>query len=452
MKYLCPSVRASLLAVVLVLVAGIGAETAFAAVAVVGGSCATGVTFSTIQAAINAVPAGSTVKVCPGTYPEQLTINKKLTLQGVASGNSNAVVIAVPSGGVSTNGVTRFNGSPTAAQIYVTGPATATSDSTHVTVNISNVIVDGAGNGISGCSPDFIGIYYADASGTLNHVTARNQMLSAGLAGCQTGLAIFAESSGTPPAASSLLVENSSVHDFQKNGITAHTPGTSMTVTNNSVIGQGPTNQIAQNGIEIAFGAAGAVIGNTVVDYVYTGAANASSTGILYFNAAPSGRITGNQVDSTQGGIVLVSDSTDYTGLEYATDDSESVTLNQIRNSLGTFGDGIDACSNNNTIKSNSIFKSDDSGIHLDDECSSTDGSTGNNNTTTGNNIVDACVGILLGTGTNSPSGNTFFDVTTQTLAADSCPSPVAATAQAQALKSFTIKGRSYAKYSPVRP
>ncbi|HET6186756.1 MAG TPA: NosD domain-containing protein [Trebonia sp.] len=38
--------------------------------------------FTTIQSAVNAAPAGSTVVVCPGTYHEQVVISKPLTLTG----------------------------------------------------------------------------------------------------------------------------------------------------------------------------------------------------------------------------------------------------------------------------------------------------------------------------------------------------------------------------------
>jgi len=38
--------------------------------------------YPTIQQAVNAVPAGSTIYVCPGNYPEQVIINKALSLKG----------------------------------------------------------------------------------------------------------------------------------------------------------------------------------------------------------------------------------------------------------------------------------------------------------------------------------------------------------------------------------
>lgn len=48
------------------------------------GTCRIGA-FGTIQAAVSSpsVPAGSIIDVCPGTYPEQVVISKKLTLQGI---------------------------------------------------------------------------------------------------------------------------------------------------------------------------------------------------------------------------------------------------------------------------------------------------------------------------------------------------------------------------------
>jgi nitrous oxidase accessory protein NosD len=67
----------------------------------VGGSCKGALpVFSTIQAAVNAVPDDGTVFVCPGTYPEQLVISRRLTLQGVNTATGNNPTITVPVGGL----------------------------------------------------------------------------------------------------------------------------------------------------------------------------------------------------------------------------------------------------------------------------------------------------------------------------------------------------------------
>jgi len=47
---------------------------------------ATDVAPATIQAGVNAATAGDTVKVCPGTYVENVSITKQLTLLGAQAG------------------------------------------------------------------------------------------------------------------------------------------------------------------------------------------------------------------------------------------------------------------------------------------------------------------------------------------------------------------------------
>ena len=59
------------------------------------------VSYLTISAAVAAATSGTTVLVCPGTYPEQVTVTQPLTLRGLnlrILGNNP--VIAVPSGGL----------------------------------------------------------------------------------------------------------------------------------------------------------------------------------------------------------------------------------------------------------------------------------------------------------------------------------------------------------------
>jgi Periplasmic copper-binding protein (NosD) len=129
------------------------------------GTCKPGkADFNTIQEAVTAVPSGSTINVCPGTYPEQVTIQQPLTLQGVQNGNNSAVVITAPASGVLSATV------PTSlfivAQLAVSnsgGP-----------VDISGITVDGTGvtGSISG---SFVaGILYDSSPGTINHVVVQN--------------------------------------------------------------------------------------------------------------------------------------------------------------------------------------------------------------------------------------------------------------------------------------
>lgn len=70
-------------------------------------------------------------------------------------------------------------------------------------------------------------------------------------------------------------ISGNTVSSYQKNGITiksdgASHPVTSASVLNNTVTGQGPISYIAQNGIQVSFGATAKVFDNTVSGNYYT--------------------------------------------------------------------------------------------------------------------------------------------------------------------------------------
>ncbi len=52
------------------------------------GTCLGASPYTTIQAAVTAAASGATVQVCPGAYPEQVTITKSLNLTGLLTGTS----------------------------------------------------------------------------------------------------------------------------------------------------------------------------------------------------------------------------------------------------------------------------------------------------------------------------------------------------------------------------
>jgi hypothetical protein len=392
------------------------AQVAQAATEVVG-TCRPGRSFTKIQAAVNAAPSGSTIDICPGTYPEQVMIvSKTLTLFGVQSGTSDAAVLVPPSGGLIANGSHIGGGGSIAAQIFVqSSPG----------VTISHLTVDGKGNALLGCGTDPIGIYYQNSSGRIIDSVARNQILNSSDQGCQVGLGIDVESDSGAPA---VAVSNNSIHNYQKNGITAGGPGTgggpTMAVTFNTVVGIGATPMIAQNGIQIGFGASGKVSSNTVADDIYTGTAGAAGTGILIY--ASSGiTVSGNSVQSAQFGIATVTDSIDGPA------DNATITFNHIAGTQEF--DAIDLCSDANTARYNTIYGSlAQSGIHLDDGCPGPGSApSGTNDTVTHNTINEPCAGILLGSSaTSTVVPNTFLNVTHTTLPGDSCPVALAAAIQ----------------------
>jgi parallel beta-helix repeat protein len=420
-----PNRRFTFSCLALVMLLGLGGQ-AFASIVAAGTNPACKpslVHFATIQLAVNAVPGGSTVDVCPGTYPEQVVINKNLTLQGIADAGQDAAVIVAPGGGLVQNTSSLATGNPIAAQILVQAPATS--------VKLSNLTVDGSNNRITGgCGvPDPIGIYYQNASGAVSRASVLNEVLGAGLTGCQAGLGIFVQSGGG--GTSTVSITSSNVENYQKNGITGNEAGTTVTIKANTVIGQGSTSGAAENSIQIGFGATGTISGNTVGSDVWApdvfGDTGNAAAGLLVY-ASQNVTITSNNVNNTQFGIALAGDPSSGSA------DHNVVTKNTV--SATHLYDGIDLCGSNNTASSNIINGSDESGVHIDDTCTGSAAS----DTASFNTINSACAGILIGPSASSPTtlSNTYSNVgTLQLSGTDTCTpalKPVKKSAVAKAL------------------
>lgn len=385
--------------------------------------------FPTIQQALNATPPGATIDVCPGFYPEQILVYQAVTIKGIASGGQGAAVITVPNGGLQQNTTSLATGNPIAAQVLVQAATSA---------NITNMTVDGANNGFNnGCAdPNPIGIYYQNSSGTISHNTVLNEVLLPANNGCQAGLGIFVQSGNG--GTSTVTINNNNVANYQKNGITGNEAGTSVTITGNDVIGQGPTNGAAENSIQIGFGATGSITSNTVGSDIWApdvfGDTGNAAAGILVYASANVG-IKSNNVNNTQFGIGIVSDP------NLGAADGANVTSNIV--SATHLYDGIDLCSSSNIVTSNTINGSDEAGIHVDDTC--TGASSGNS--ITKNTINSACAGILSGPAAsgNTTTPNTFYNVVTlQSTGTNTCTPPPGIPNKAGA--------RSHARVRAARP
>jgi len=90
---------------------------------------------------------------------------------------------------------------------------------------------------------------------------------------------------GRPPK---VTVENSSMHNYNKNGITGNDAGTTLNLTGNYVQDRGvilpPV--AAQNGIQLGYGAKGSIISETVIDNVYSDPNTYVSADILLVDTA----------------------------------------------------------------------------------------------------------------------------------------------------------------------
>jgi len=294
-------------------------ELSAASVTYIVGTCKSGTQFSTIQKALDASPAPDTVEVCPGQYPEQITITNPVTLEGISAGNEAQARIVTPAGGLTVNADVYTGDSvpdPAAVQIYVknvSGP-----------VNLTNFEVNGIANGQSGTGAFVIGVLYQQSSGTIDHVITSEQNGQD-----TTGWGIFLQGGSSKPT---VTVENCSVHDFSQGGIwaigTTTAPNLTVTIKNNiiSSASESTYNLVLEEGTNAT------ATGNVV---------SGGLDGI--FIVTSEGSVTGNTVFGSDYGITLA-------------DDGVMVKSNNI---YGTVDAGIDvdvaslkvSAVENNTIK-----------------------------------------------------------------------------------------------------
>jgi parallel beta-helix repeat protein len=221
------------------------------------GTCKAGTQFTTIQGALNASPSPNVVQVCPGGYPEQLTITNAVTLEGISAGNSALIRITSPAMGLVTNAT--INGSdPAAVHVFVKNATGA--------VNLTNLMVDSTGNHVmSGVF--LVGVLYQHTSGTVNHVIAVHQQAN------NVGFGIYMEGGSSNP---SVTVENCSVHDFDLGGIYVTGPN-------------GPTDVIGQgDATENVTGQITAKVENNFVSSLVDSAHN------MLFGSSTLDTVTGN--------------------------------------------------------------------------------------------------------------------------------------------------------------
>ena len=230
--------------------------------------------YTTISAAVLVATPGSIIVVCDGTYQEQVTIDKSLTLQAVADPNQHAIVKA-PS--VMTD---------PKAIILVTGALA-------MNVTIDGFMITGPGGG--NCDALRWGIRVdGGATATITHNLIQN-IHDSPFGGCQNGIGIDVgrQSDGTTGTAT---IDGNTIEDYQKGGILVDNMGSSAVITNNVILGVGRTEIIAQNGIQVSRGAMVPptnLQGNTVMGNFYWNRSAittpAVATGVLYFQAGETG-------------------------------------------------------------------------------------------------------------------------------------------------------------------
>jgi parallel beta-helix repeat protein len=243
--------------------------------------------YATIQAAVTAAMPGDTIKVCPGTYMERVTIpagKDGLTL--FSEGDLQAVIKAPPAM-ADPKAIVRVSGARnvTLRHFTITGPGFGGCDSIRY-----GVFIDNGGS----------------ATITDNHIT---EIHDTPLGGCQNGRGVGVGRQPSPdgPTTGTATVVHNLIDKYQKSGVAVDNDGSSAEVAYNEVVGAGPTTAIAQNGIQVTRGAEGNVHHNKVSQNSYIPAGVEASGILLFSNGTASAHH--NDVFLNEDGIALFDDA-----------------------------------------------------------------------------------------------------------------------------------------------
>lgn len=274
-----------------------------------------------IQDAIDVTSAGDVINVAAGTYVEQITIDKSLTLAG--AGELATIIQAPPAdrpGSVTEGGNIHD-------YIVAAFPSSGIID-----VKVEGFTIDANGENKSSGTDRFVGLFFRDVDGT-----------SAGLFSCTIkdfatteyeswGVLVYGDAN--------LTIYDNDVSGFTRDGIGAIGDDGAgvdpdVIISDNTVTGSA----IPLNGIYVGRGATGTISGNTVKDL--TRSSPWAAVGILVYQSDGITVGSGNTVENCWDGIVLLRS------------DGSTVSGNTLTDNIA-FHIGLDE-SDNNQISGNTI-------------------------------------------------------------------------------------------------
>jgi hypothetical protein len=259
--------------------------------------------YPTIQSAVNAANPGDTIKVCRGTYIEQVTIPSGKNGLTLFSEAALQAVIKAPPLMTDPKAIVRVNGAQdvTIRHFTITGPGGGPCDSIRYGVR-----VDGDGSALI----------------TDNHIT---EIHDTPFSGCQNGHAVNIGRVADGGVGSGTVVHNL-IDNYQKTGVIVSNAGSVAEVAYNEVTGVGPTAVIAQNGIQASAGVEADIHHNKVSRNIYS-PPGTEATGMLLASQPGPTRAHHNDVFLNEDGIGMFNSPSNPPG-------TIEVSYNNARNNL----------------------------------------------------------------------------------------------------------------------
>jgi parallel beta helix pectate lyase-like protein len=242
--------------------------------------------FTTIQSAVNAASAGARIRVCRGTYVEQVTIPSGRDGLLLFGSPDLAAVIKAPSVMLEPKAIVRVNGARnvTIRHFTITGPGSAPCDTIRYGVRI-----DGGGSALI----------------ESNRITQiQNILLGCGSeVGFGVGVLVGREFEGEVGTAE---ISHNLIDRYEKGGVVIDNAGSYGNVHHNQITGPGIQSAVAPNGIQVSRGASGNVHHNVVTENSFSDFLFLTGTGILILDGAPNAVTVGyNKVFLNDDGISL---------------------------------------------------------------------------------------------------------------------------------------------------
>jgi hypothetical protein len=264
--------------------------------------------YRSIQKAVEA--PSTAITVCAGTYTEQVQITKAVSI--TALGGATLELPASP-----VNSTTACDTAiPTLPPSEYRPNRDELSICTAGTVSISGLKIKALWPEGT-CYDSLYGVFVA-GGGTLK--ATNDTIIGAGASpinGCQGGVAVEVGTARTEPSeVGHATFTDDTVSGYQKNGITDEGAGTSINVSSTTVTGAGATPAIAQNGIQISFGASGTITKSTITGNECDNAACSSdslagtqATGVLFIGAANGSSVSKSHINGNDVGVYTESET-----------------------------------------------------------------------------------------------------------------------------------------------
>src|SRR5262249_36406294 len=331
--------------------------------------------FHTIAEALASANAGDEIRVCPGTYAEQVVLTQAIRLTGISFGTAQPVIkpTALPE---------------TRPSLIGANPVTGAIIVDNEFVRISNLNIDLSDVTLSTFLPFLTGIYLRRANGAIEKTTIENVRV-AGNPSCQSGVGLYVESGaieeflGEPvllPAR--VIVRDVEFAGYQKAGLVANGLRTVLLVKGGGATGLGPTAGVTQYGYQVGYGAKGKIAQVNATAHRSLITAKAAA-GLLIFQAD---RVSFRKSDVSDGqeGVFAVGDRARVKKTSF-TDMS---------------GDGIVFIGDANLSASNFIDRSSVSGVFI----------KGDRNTVRGGVMRDVGNGVWFQDGVGNKYGGVRFE------------------------------------------